>query len=252
MDPDVSAPIRPRPGRDGPAWIDALPERRRQLAAAWGLTLEAPFTSRVVACRRSDGTPAVLKLSPDTRLVAAEADALALWAGAGVTPAVLERADDALLLERVEPGTRVLDGGVVPSGADVAALVAPLHRRAPAGRFPSLRERLTSTFGAAARRGLDPGLLDRGLAACLELAGDAPATLLHGDLHGGNVLRGGRGRLVAIDPRPCVGDPAFDLVAWVLAGPGDPRERARELAAATGLDAERLLAWTRATAVLDD
>jgi len=251
MHGDLSVPIRPRSGPDAATWTDALPRRRAQLAAAWDLTLEAPYTSRVIACRRADGTPAVLKLSPDAHLIAAEADALALWAGTGVTPALLERADDALLLERIEPGTRVLDGGVIPGAADVAALVAPLHRRAPDGRFPALHERLTVTFGLATRRGLDPGLLERGLAACLELAGaGAPATLLHGDLHGANVLLDGCGRLVAIDPRPCVGDPAFDLVGWVLAGDGDPRERAEELAAAAGLDAERLLAWTRATAVL--
>ena len=44
---------------------------------------------------------------------------------------------------------------------------------------------------------------------------------MHGDLHPGNVLRGGPGRgVVAIDPRPCLGDPAFDAVDWVLAGGG--------------------------------
>ena len=40
--------------------------------------------------------------------------------------------------------------------------------------------------------------------------------LLHGDLHLRNVLAGPPGReLVAIDPRACVGDPAFDLVDWI-------------------------------------
>jgi streptomycin 6-kinase len=122
-----------------------------------------------------------------------------------------------------------------------------------AGSFPPLRERLTFIFGLAARRGVDRGLLERGLAASLELAGDGDGdqqALLHGDLHTGNVLWRGDDGLVAIDPRPCVGDPAFDLVDWVLEGEVAPPEQAQRIAAATGLDAQRLLAWARATAVL--
>jgi len=41
--------------------------------------------------------------------------------------------------------------------------------------------------------------------------------LLHGDLTAVNVLDGGQSRgLVAIDPAPCVGDPAFDAVDLVF------------------------------------
>jgi streptomycin 6-kinase len=237
------------------AWVAALPDRQDQLARQWGLVLGEPYpdgaTSRVLACRRGDGTQAVLKLSPDPGIVAAEAGALTLWEGTGVTPALLARAPDALLLEQITPGTRLRDEPGPPTPAQVAALVGPLHRAVPAGRFPPLRERLTFLFGLAARRGADPGLVERGLAACLALDGDSDATtLLHGDLHSGNVLRRGRGGLVAIDPRPCVGDPAFDLVDWVLEGEMAPPEQAQRIAAATGLDAQRLLAWARATAVL--
>jgi streptomycin 6-kinase len=146
----------------------------------------------------------------------------------------------------------VRDGERRPTVAQVAALVAPLHRPVADARFPPLRERLTFIFGLAARRGVDRGLLERGLAASLELAGDgAHQTLLHGDLHTGNVLWRGEDGLVAIDPRPCVGDPAFDLVDWVLEGDVAPPEQAQRIAAATGLDAQRLLAWARATAVLN-
>ena len=255
MDDAWRTRIRRRFGPAATAWIEALPEREAQLARQWGLTLEAPFahgsTAHVRACRRADGTPAVLKTSPDTQLVAAEADALALWQGGGVTPALLACAPDALLLERVEPGTRIRDEAGRPDAAQVAAMVRPLHRPVPAGRFEPLRARLTFLFGLAARRGLDPALLEQGLAACLALDGECDATtLLHGDLHTGNVLRRGRGGLVAIDPRPCVGDPAFDLIDWVLEGDVAPPEQAQRLAAATGLDAQRLLAWARATAVL--
>jgi streptomycin 6-kinase len=88
---------------------------------------------------------------------------------------------------------------------------------------------------------------ERGARAAATLAAEpAPAVLLHGDLHPGNVLDGGPGRgLVVIDPRPCVGDPAFDAVDWVFhrAKPGEWAPRARALAAAMGCDADRLWRW---------
>jgi streptomycin 6-kinase len=50
-------------------------------------------------------------------------------------------------------------------------------------------------------------VLDDGYYRARELASNGPKGLLHGDLHLSNILRGGRSRgLVAIDPRPGVGD----------------------------------------------
>ena len=80
--------------------------------------------------------------------------------------------------------------------------------------------------------------------------GNGPVRLVHGNLHPGNVLRGGPGRgVVAIDPRPCLGDPAFDAVDWVLAS-GDAeaavRNRIDRLAGYLDeVDADRVWAWCR-------
>jgi hypothetical protein len=53
--------------------------------------------------------------------------------------------------------------------------------------------------------------------------------------------------------QPCLGDPDFDAVDWVLA-PGatqTPEQRIEELCGLVpGLDADRLEAWCRATAVI--
>ena len=77
---------------------------------------------------------------------------------------------------------------------------------------------------------------------------------MHGDLHPGNVLDGGVVRgLVAIDPRPCIGDAAVDAVDWVFWGADDPRAwepRSRDLAAGLRLDHERLWAWSAAFAAM--
>jgi streptomycin 6-kinase len=65
-------------------------------------------------------------------------------------------------------------------------------------------------------------------------------------------LDGGEARgLVAIDPAPCIGDPAFDaidLVLWQAENLATVRSRAERLAAAIGADAGRLLAWCSAFA----
>jgi streptomycin 6-kinase len=93
----------------------------------------------------------------------------------------------------------------------------------------------------------------RGIAHALTEEG--PIRVLHGDLHPGNVLRGSKTRgLVAIDPRPCLGDPGFDAVDWLLAdGGGEPsvQSRIQWLAGRTdGLDPDRAWAWCQALAVV--
>lgn len=104
---------------------------------------------------------------------------------------------------------------------------------------------------------LDGATMARSHAYALDLAHAwrGPGRLLHGDLHPGNVLDGGPGRgLVAIDTRPCLGDPNFDGIDWVHAGldeAGQKAERAHLLAAQVPhLDADRLIAWSRATAAI--
>ncbi|MEX1286713.1 MAG: aminoglycoside phosphotransferase family protein, partial [Acidimicrobiia bacterium] len=78
--------------------------------------------------------------------------------------------------------------------------------------------------------------------------------LLHGDLHGGNVLARGGG-WAAIDPKPLVGEAAADLRQVVRSVVG-PRPDARTvgrvadvLGSELGVDRERILAWTIALGV---
>ena len=108
---------------------------------------------------------------------------------------------------------------------------------------------------------MDPGLVTAGHELARTLAQTGPTALVHGDLHLANILiarqprptRASPAVLVAIDPRPCLGDPDFDAVDWVLA-PGatqTPEQRIEELCGLVpGLDADRLWAWCRATAVI--
>ena len=114
---------------------------------------------------------------------------------------------------------------------------------------------------AVVTRGLRVGYGDTAVCAPVDLAVDACRTLveepagevlLHQDLHGGNVLRSGADEWLAIDPKPLVGDPAFDAASllrdrrWLLGGADDARlvrRRLDVLAEVTGLDRERMRRW---------
>jgi len=92
-------------------------------------------------------------------------------------------------------------------------------------------------------------LYDRGRRAALALAAETPAAqvVLHGDLTPVNVLDGGARRgLVAIDPAPCWGEPAFDtvdLLLWQVADLTELTARATDLAARLGLSPDRMVRW---------
>ena len=96
--------------------------------------------------------------------------------------------------------------------------------------------------------GLDPGLAR----AAIEIFRELPTTadrsvLLSTDLHAGNVLASRREPWLAIDPKPFVGDPAFDPVQHMLNCDerlaADPGGLARRMAELLDLDPERVRLW---------
>jgi streptomycin 6-kinase len=108
-----------------------------------------------------------------------------------------------------------------------------------------------------------PGLLSaavvrRAGATIAELGRDPTVTMLHGDLHAGNVLAGGRERWLAIDPKGWEGTAAYDAFTVVVGHPaelvGCPdlpraiRARVRRFAGAAGVDNDLALACCQARA----
>ena len=251
-------------------WFAVLPDLASRCCRRWDLDLDGAAsgsTSRVFTGSQRGGRRVVLKLTPEPAIAAGEALALRAWAD---TPQAVDLLDadldaGALLLEELRPGDRVSSWPRLPPLPATAALLTAL-RAAPlpvAGRLPSLAERLEFVFSLFAPRVADPrvapfvppDLLERGRQAALRLAAGGPARLVHGDLHPGNVLDAGPARgLVAIDPRPCAGDPDIDASDWVLAravSTGEVRDRIGRLAALVpGLDSGRLWRWCTALAVL--
>ena len=257
-------------GSAAEAWLDAAPDLLTTLAERWRLELGAAIprgsVSLVLHCRTDTGAAAVLKASPDRARMAGEAAALRGWHGVH-TPAVLAHDEGlgALLIEAIEPGTPLDLWSTQPAPALVAELLRALHEGAARDRpYPPLEQRVGALYDSSVKLYerhpelvtlIPPALYERGRTQALRLAGDAgPCVLLHGDLTPANILDGGPERgLVAIDPAPCLGDPAFDAVDLLLWRADDRptfATRAAGLAAATGLDAERLLGWCAAFAAM--
>jgi streptomycin 6-kinase len=254
-------------------WWESLPTALAELAKRWQLALGDDVgrgnNSLVVRCQ-ADVRPAVLKLTPETEIAAAEAWALRSWEPTGRVPQVwgYDAAVSALLLEAIPNETPLWELGTAVEPGEVAGLIGELHRSGTpvlgTGVAP-LAERIEFIFehwigrhgtrGEAVTRAVPVERLGRGRELARKLAADPGVpVLLHGDLHPGNVLDGGAARgLVAIDPRPCLGEAAVDAVDWVFWAVDDPRAwepRGRELAHLLGLDHERLWAWCAAFAAM--
>lgn len=258
-------------GVAGAAWIEALPRLRAEVHAAWGLRADGALplsyahVERVV--RVADDIPAVLKLClPGDPEAAGEAPALAAFAGDGAARLLAhDPAHGALLLERLEPGTQLVELAARDDDAATDALadvMARLWRPPPVGdAFPRVRDWGRALEGPAARDARIPRpLVARARAAHAELCATASApVLLHGDLHHFNVLRAGAG-WKAIDPKGVVGEPAYEVgallrnpVPALLDAPRPRRlleRRLDRLSAALALDRERLRAWAAVQAVL--
>lgn len=252
VEPSFRAFVARQFGARGRAWLDALPDLVEQLGREWDLEVgpELPggLLSYVAGTRNLDGRDAVLKIGAPWSRSLDELAALRAWAGSGA-PAVLrvDEAHAAVLLERIRPGHSAADAGA----ADVARLLAALHIPAPAGLPPLgevVRRRLAN---AAAERRASAEQVARAMRKVDELeAARVQDVLVHGDFDERNLLACDRRGLAAIDPLPCVGDPAYDAAYWAHANrrPG-VRERRLAIAEAAGLDERRVRLWGEIVAV---
>ncbi|MEU6043544.1 aminoglycoside phosphotransferase family protein [Streptomyces griseus] len=263
----VTARLVPRFGPQVAAWCAGTPDLIARLASRWGLALGGPLpdgaSSVALRCRWPDGTPAVLKVSPERDLMAEQVRMLGWFAVSGRVPAVLAADEEAgaMVLEEILPGTLAEYMPAASLPEQWAELLAALHGVAPTPQLTRvLRGRCEESFARVGRRlsepaigtRMDAALWDRAIQRCERLLDTETTTvLLHGDLHLGNVLDGGAERgLLAIDPKACVGDPCFDAVDYVVAGAGleGVEVRCARVAAACGLDGDRLHAWSQVIA----
>jgi streptomycin 6-kinase len=252
-------------GRQGRDWLERLPRIVDRYRLEWRLEvgpfLRGGLLSASMEVRTADGQSAVLKINGPWTSSRHEILALRLWAGRPV-PELL-RADEtggALLLERIYPGGQFVGGTEDRDVERVALLLAALHspepHRAATNNLRPLAEVVeeqiaTAEAEAAARSRREAEQLQPRLAQARRTAADllrtwnARPALLHGDFENKNILTCSKRGLAAIDPLPCLGDPAYDAGYWAVGDlPSEGRDRRCELLAKRlGLDPDRIRAW---------
>jgi streptomycin 6-kinase len=244
-------------------WLDELPELVRDLEREWsvtvGRTYEDATEAFVAEATLAEGTPAVLKvLVPRGRDVARnEITVLRLAGGEGCVR--LLRDDErrgALLLERLGPSMRDL-GLPFEQRLDLLCdTAARLWRPAAGTGLPTGAEKgrwlvhCVTTLWDELDRPCSERAVDHAV-ACAErriAAHDGErAVLVHGDVHQWNALRSGAG-FKLVDPDGLHAEAEYDLGILMREDPvelleGDLVDRARHLAARTGLDAAAIWEW---------
>ena len=252
-------------------WLAALPDVIEGVASEWGLELGEPYLpggqcAWVAPARNARGEELVLKVGWRHREAEHEADALRFWDGDGAVRCFRTKSLDdttASLLERCVPGYQL--GHALPEPEQdviVGVLLRRLWARSPSDEHPfgslvhmcdQWAERFELDFERDAR-GLDPGLARDGMAALRELPRSADRNvLLCTDLHAGNILSSQREPWLVIDPKPFIGDPAFDPLQHMfnceerLAT--DPEGLLRRMAEMLELEVERVRLWLFARCV---
>lgn len=240
-------------------WLGRLPGIVEELVERWSLTLgpllgeDDTTCSYVAAVTCVDGTPAVLKVGMPHMEGEHEIAALRFWNGDGAVRVLAEdEARGAMLLERCVPGTPLRTLPEPEQDVVIAKLLRRLWKKPPES-YPFrplavMTEAWAQETLESEQAWRDPGLVREGLRLFAELPKSAPEeVLLATDLHSGNVLRAERELWLVIDPKPFVGDPAYDATQHLLnclpRVMEDPFGVIQRFADLLEVDAERVRLW---------
>ena len=251
-------------------WLARLPTFVAEFTERWSLALGAPYEpggmcSWVAPARDTSENELVLKMGIRHYEAEHEIDGLRFWGGDGAVRLHNSYITDdtcVLLLERCTPGNSLKQS--LPGEAQdevIAGLLRRLHKEPPTGHpfrpLQSMCDEWGAEFAKNAERypdKVDDGLVRAGLEIFQSYAETADRhVLLCTDLHGDNVLAAQREPWLVIDPKPYVGDPAYDAVQHMLNCPerleADPRGFGQRMAGLLGVEDERVIAWLFARCV---
>jgi streptomycin 6-kinase len=248
-------------------WLERLPETLRELKDRWCLSFEHPLTGSEASCAwvapvvRRDRTRAVLKLGMPHMEGTHEPDGLRFWDG-DPTVRLLDADTDlnAMLLESCEPGFALSRLPELEQDAVIARALRRLWRKPlaphPFRPLAAMAASWAEQTRAAASRWSDAVLVQEGLRLFDELSRPSfDDVLLATDLHAGNVLSARRKPWLVIDPKPFIGDRAYDATQHLLNCMDrmrtNPRATIRGFADLVEVDHERIRLWMFARAAAE-
>lgn len=224
-------------GEAGRAFIAELPRRAAEFLDRWELKTTGPsmygMASLVLPVERAaDGTRAALKLQLNDEESAGEGPGLRTWAGNGIVRLLeSDAATNTLLLERLNEQRHLSS---LDDTREATRILAGLLARLVAVKAPSglglrsladIAQGMLDDVPAALRSPLTAGPAGQTLRTCAsavrDVLGEPGDRLLHWDLHFDNVLAADREPWLAIDPKPLIGDPGFDLMPALFNELGD-------------------------------
>ena len=246
----------------GDAWLERLPGLAGEYLERWNLRPdgEAHYgeNALVLPVRRGAGERAALKLTWPHREARLEHLALRHWGGRGaVRLLAAEPADQALLLERLDASRPLTAASILDACEVIGGLFQTLERPAPP-QVDTIRDVLRAWEPPRATPQVPQRLVQQAIATERDLLAEGTGgSLVHWDLHDGNVLAPldpSHGDWLAIDPKPVAGEWAFAVAPIVWNRPDElarahnlrthARLRADIVGDAAGLDPERVRAWT--------
>lgn len=237
-------------------WLASLPNTINAPRKRWDIHLGPPSETGScawVAPVQQKGRNAVLKVGMPHMEGTHELLALRFWNG---DPAVLvfdsDQGWNAMLLEAREPGTPLRSLPEEDQDLVIAELLRRCWRR-PTGPHPfrTLSTQLVywgEETNAQSSWWPDAGLVREGLRLFEELSTPSREdVLLTTDLHAGNILRAQREPWLVIDPKPFMGDPAYDITQHLLNCRGsllnDPSTLIGRMSDLVGIDWRRIELW---------
>ena len=245
----------------------SLPDRLAALSRQWRVTVvrsfDTPSSSIGVGWR--GGEPVVLKIVKRAGDEWRAGEATRAFGGRGMVR-VLDATDGAVLLERLEPATPLVE--VVRHGDDDRAtgilcdVIAALSPDPASREWPTARDwsRGFDRHVVGRDQQLPRELVALGHHTYLDLCeSQQHARLLHGDLQHYNVLYDRSRGWTAIDPKGVMGELEYELGAALrnpterldlIASPSNIERRVTTFASRLSVNAERVLRWALAQAVL--
>lgn len=210
-------------GDAGRQWLLDLPALLHELSKAWHLQLGPPVdnikSNYVAYAHTATGTAVVLKVGVPHLDLKTEIDSLRHYRGRGMVTALASAGENAILLERINPGTNLHTLKDNRQETQIFAEVVAKLRHAPpsAHHFPNWMDHLDKVFrqgrlDLATTPDFPRAWIDRAEQAVQDCRlADEEDVLLHADLHHDNILFDNKKGWIAIDPKGRIGHPGLEV-----------------------------------------